>query len=151
MIRTSVLLAGAVLLAGCAAAGPRPSTPPPASQVTTVADEYLAAMLERFPETGTYNGLPGSRHDRLTDNSLEALRRWEAREDGWYGRVRRIDPRTLRGTQEGVLLGILLETLESSRAARVCRGELWPVNQLSGWQSSYGFLGQIQPVGTPEL
>ena len=40
--------------------------------IEVVADEYLAAMLERFPEKATYYSLPGARHDDLFDNSLES-------------------------------------------------------------------------------
>ena len=152
MIRSSALVACFLAFWACAAAPPpSASAPAAAAAVTALADDYLAGMLERFPETATYNGLPGARHDRLTDNSLEAVRRWDALEDGWYERVRRIDARAVAGTREEVLLGTLLETLEASRAGRVCRGELWPANQLSGWQSTYAYLAQIQPVGTPEL
>jgi uncharacterized protein (DUF885 family) len=46
---------------------------------------------------------------------------------------------------------MLRERIEASRAARVCRAELWPVNQMSGWQADFATLARVQPVGTPEL
>ena len=47
--------------------------------VEVVADEYLEAMLERFPERATYYSLPGARHDDLFDNSLDAQTDWHSR------------------------------------------------------------------------
>ena len=44
--------------------------PPDASALPTtrsmeaIADEYLAAYLERYPQVGTNISLPGARHDR---------------------------------------------------------------------------------------
>jgi uncharacterized protein (DUF885 family) len=122
-----------------------------AAQVTALADAYMAGLLERSPELVTYYGLPGGRHDRLQDNSLDAERAWAAREDAWWEEVQRVDARALQGRPEAVLLGVLVETLGSSRQGRVCRGELWPVSQMSGWQVGLPFLAQLQPVGTPEL
>src|SRR5213083_750564 len=58
----------------------------------TLADAFLAAYFDRFPETATQYGVPGRRHDRLTDNSLEAQKAWEAREDALLGELKRIDP-----------------------------------------------------------
>lgn len=122
-----------------------------ARRVNALADEFMAKGLERFPEQATYFGLPGMRHDRLTDNTLEAGRRWEAQEDAWYQQVRAINPEPLRGRPEWITYGFLKEQLESSRGTRVCRSELWNVSQMTGWQVSYPFLAQAQPVGTAEL
>ena len=43
---------------------PDATTPLAARSIEAIADEYLAAMLERFPEIGTNYSLPGARHDR---------------------------------------------------------------------------------------
>ena len=74
--------AAALLAAACAAAGApttrqAAATSPDAAaaRVTALADSFVAAYLDRFPEVVTFNGIPGGRHDRLTDNSLAALRR----------------------------------------------------------------------------
>jgi len=156
-------LAGGLALAACApqppAAGPAPQAGPAAAagadalarQVNAVADEYMAALLERNPEQVTFYGVPGGRHDRLTDNSPAALRAWQAREDAWLARMAAMDPAPLDGRAERATYAILRDALESARATRACRGELWPVNQLTGWQSNLPFLAQLQPVGTPEL
>jgi uncharacterized protein (DUF885 family) len=119
--------------------------------VTELADAYMEAYLRRFPENGTMALLPGSRHDRLTDNSLAAVHAWQAVEDGLAAQVAAIDAKGLWGRPEWVTYGFLREALESSRAVRVCRYELWPVNQMSGWQAGYTDLAAAQPVGTADL
>ena len=55
--------------------------PPPAStaasidqRVNALADAYVSGYLARNPDLYTYFGIPGSRHDRLSDNSLAAQR-----------------------------------------------------------------------------
>jgi uncharacterized protein (DUF885 family) len=118
-----------------------------AAQVTSVADAYVAAFVTNFPERAELSGLSTGRHDTLMDNSLAALRRWERLEDGWAQAIGLFDSAALRGRPEWVTLGFLREALESSRILRVCRHELWPVNQLSGWQATLAQLVETQPVG----
>jgi len=118
----------------------------PRSSVTTIADEYMAAYFARNPEFATFEGVPEARHDRLIDNSVEALRAWERNEDRWYAALRRVDGASLRGA-DAVVHGLLLETLAASRQARVCRSELYP----SSWVETYTQLATIQPVGGDSL
>ncbi|HKG90243.1 MAG TPA: DUF885 domain-containing protein [Gemmatimonadaceae bacterium] len=157
-MRPTLPLAAALLAAACASSGGAPAarqaaaTPDAAAaRVTALADTFVAAYLDRFPEVVTFNGIPGGRHDRLSDNSLDALRRWEAREDAWLAEVRRTDPAPLAGRTEWVTYGILREALEASVGVRVCRGELWGVSQIAGWQINLPQLAGTQPVGTAEL
>jgi uncharacterized protein (DUF885 family) len=119
-----------------------------AARVTALADDFMAKGLQRYPEQATYYGLPGMRHDRLTDNSPAAARQWERQEDAWYEQVRAIDASRLVGRPEWITYGFLREQLESSRATRVCRAELWNISQMTGWQVGYPFLAQAQPVGS---
>lgn len=148
----------ALLLAGLAACGggtsvPEPGPPgTPAHDVERLADEYVAAWFERHPELATRRGIPGTDHGRVTDNSLEALSHWRAREDGWLARLRRIDPSRLEGTPAWVTYGTLRELLEGAIGSRVCRLELWPVSSApNGWQASYATLAGLQPVGSDSL
>ena len=128
-----------------------PSPPQPADgRVRELADAYLNAYLERYPETATFFGVPGRHHDTLSDNSLPALRAWEAREDAFLAQARAIDPQAI---QDGLLratYAIVREALDSSIATRVCHGELWSVSQMNGWHTSLGYLVTIQPVGTDD-
>jgi uncharacterized protein (DUF885 family) len=116
--------------------------------IRRVADDYLAAMLERHPETITYYGLDGP-HDRLTDNSPEALAAWREAEDAFLGRVRAL-PRPRPGEEDWATYGILREALEGSIGMRVCRIEWWHVSQADGWQVNIPYLAEIQPVEDDE-
>src|SRR5213593_965299 len=107
--RLTLALLGALAI-GC---GGAPQTPPDHSQPASpkpgatrtgeggadpraraLADAFLAAYFDRFPETVTQYGVPGRRHDRLTDNSLAAQKAWDAREDAWLAELKQIDPAT---------------------------------------------------------
>lgn len=123
----------------------------PAQRVTELADAYMKAWFEAFPETATHYAPPGARHDRLSDNSLAAVQAWEKIEDDLAARLAEVREESLWGTPEWVTYGILREALESSRGLRVCRNELWPANQMNGWQAGTAQLLSIQPVGTADL
>jgi uncharacterized protein (DUF885 family) len=123
-----------------------------ARTVNALADELMRTALTRSPEIATIIGLPGFRHEGLSDNSLAALARYEAADDAFGARILAIDPEPLLGRPEYVTLGFLREAAESQRQGRVCRNELWSgVNQMFGWQTQLARLAQVQPVGTDEL
>jgi uncharacterized protein (DUF885 family) len=119
--------------------------------VNALADEALRTALTRAPEIATLIALPGFRHDRFSDNSLAALARYQADDDAFAARVMAIDPEPLIGRPEYVTLGFLRESAQSGRQGRVCRNELWSVNQMFGWHSQLARLAQVQPVGTDDL
>jgi len=152
-IRTVRLLAA--LGAACAApAGSPPAAVPvsgtPAARMTQLADEIWRVVLDDNPTYGTFLGLPGARHDRLNDNSLAAAQRQDSLTDAWLERLGQIPAESLTGRPEAVTYGDVRELLEAGRQSRVCRQELMPLSQLSGWQNAFAYLAQIQPVGTPE-
>jgi len=119
--------------------------------VEAIADEYLAALLDRHPEMGTNYSLPGARHDRLLDNSLAALARWQSREDTWLQELDSLEFEMKIGSRDWVTFGILYETLAGSKAARVCRSELWSASTATAWHTRVPSLFEIQPVDTPDL
>ena len=139
----------AALTAACSRpdAQARTTTNDPAAAVTALADEYFAGLIERTPELATFWGLTDARHDSISDASPEALARWEAREDAWLARAAALDQAALDGTPQAVTYAILRESLESAKSTRVCRPQLWGVNQLFGWQVAYPRLGSLQPLG----
>lgn len=168
------LCASTLALAACAPAaqvspGPAPMTPPAgpnlnpqpaaataqdslARQVNALADQVLQTALTRNPEIATLIGLPGFRHEGLSDNSLAALARYEAEDSVFYGRVLALDPEPLLGRPEFITLGFLREAAQSGMQGKVCRNELWSgVNQMFGWQTSLSRLAMVQPVGTDDL
>jgi uncharacterized protein (DUF885 family) len=122
-----------------------------AQHVTQLANEYLAAWRVAFPELTTYYGIPGARHDRLSDNSAAAERAWEAREDQWLAQLRRVDPAMLIGRPEWVTYGLLREELEANIGMRACNLRVWDVSPMTGLLAIYGPLAQQQPVGTDDL
>jgi uncharacterized protein (DUF885 family) len=137
MQHTSTLLLSVLLTASANAA-----------DITKLADEYVAAVKASYPEVATFNGLMLDRHDGLMDNSQAGREKWEAFEDRIAKEVAAIDSSTLRGKPEWVIHGFLQEAVESGRATRICRNDLWSVNQMSAWQVWMTQLAAIQPVGS---
>ena len=151
--RTVSLAVVCLLTLACREAAPPlpPPPPPPDERVKALADAYLDGFFARYPDQITLYGVPGRRHDRLPDNSLNALRAWHAREDGWLKELQQVDPSAIGAAPLRATQAILREALEGSIAARVCRNELWNVSQfVTGWQVQYGYLVTIQPVGSDE-
>lgn len=148
MRQLSLLLAIVLGLSACNRS--TPAAPPQAAddRVRQLADTFVDAYLDQFPESATFYGIPGRAHDRLSDNSLAALAAWQQREDAWLADVRALDPATIEAPPLRATYAILRETLESSAGTRICRGELWPVSQMTGWQVNYGYLVTIQPTGS---
>lgn len=118
--------------------------------VTALADEYMAALNLAAPELGSFRGFDDARHDLLSDNSQAAVAAWQEREDAWFEQVEAIDPVGLEGQPELITYGYLHNILSSAIERRVCREQLWGVNQTSGWQVTYPAIAQLQPIGTPK-
>jgi uncharacterized protein (DUF885 family) len=116
--------------------------------IEAIADEFLAAYLERHPEIGTNYGLPDARHDRLFDNSPAALVEWQTREDAWLQELDLIGAPVDIGSRDWVSFGVLNETIGASKAARVCRNELWQASATTAWYNLIPSLFEIQPVDT---
>jgi len=98
-----------------------------------------------------FSGVDLDSHDGMYDNSPEAIAREQAVEDGMLRELERFDESEFQGGVDWVTHGILEQALTSSRDLRVCRGELWAVSQMSGWQLNYTQLAALQPVGSDEL
>ncbi len=122
-----------------------------ATRVNGLADAYVRDYFEHFPDDATAEGYPGADHGRLNDNSLEAMKTWEQRENEILGALREIDASPLIGSPAYVTYSFLRERLEGSVALRTCREDLWRVSPTyNSWQAGYSFLATIQPVSTPE-
>jgi uncharacterized protein (DUF885 family) len=152
----SVFVCAALLACGACSRTPEKTpvaeAPEPAdAKVRALADAYLKGYFDRNPDQVTVFGVPGRRHDTLPDNSLTALKAWEAKEDTWLTQAKAIEPATISSEPLRATYAIVREALESSIGARVCRLELWTVSQMvNGWQVQDGYLVTIQPVGTDE-
>src|ERR1700755_2049863 len=83
-------------LAGCdRGAKPPAAAPAPEradTRVRALADAYLDGYFEQNPDKLTLSGVPGRHHDALPDNSLDAVKAWQAKEDGWLAQAKQIDP-----------------------------------------------------------
>src|SRR4051812_49572332 len=93
-------------------------------RVRELADAYLEGYFQRNPDQVTLYGVPGRHHDALPNNALDALRAWQAKEDGWLAQAAQIDPATIEAAPLRGTYAIVREALEASIAARVCRTEL---------------------------
>ncbi|HEU0302847.1 MAG TPA: DUF885 domain-containing protein, partial [Longimicrobium sp.] len=123
-------------------ASPGAAAPAEAAQVRQIADDFLAALIERFPGTQAALG-SGPPPDRWTDNSLAFQASWDAEQDAFLARLRAVDAGALFGRPEWLIHGMMQESLEGSVAQRVCRFELWQgVDQIFGWH-----LGVSQQAG----
>ena len=147
-----------VLLATLALQACDPSTAPvtepepdAAATVTAIADRYYAVTLEHTPETAYFAGVDLDWHDGMSDNSPEARQAAEAEVDEWLRGLKSVDADTLIGQPEWITHAYLLQELNASEAQRICRNDLWNVNQMGGWHSGYGQIAQLQPIGTGEL
>ena len=79
-----------------------PPGPTPADRVTALADAYVRDYLEAFPYTALSLGAPDEHPDQLADHSLEALGRWQAREDALLAELEALDPAALEGTPQAI-------------------------------------------------
>src|SRR5262245_16724824 len=142
MIRSWFCVVACAMAAACAGSStppPAPKAEPPDARVKALADTFLEAYFDRNPESATVYGVPGRHHNTLTDNSLAALRAWEAKEDAWINDLKAMDAAAITAAPLRATYAILRQTLEGSIAKRVCHDELWSVSQMTGWQVNYGY------------
>ncbi|MCI0516763.1 MAG: DUF885 domain-containing protein [Woeseiaceae bacterium] len=123
----------------------------PVADASALADEYYAWLLERAPEEAYFSGVEIERHNGLFDNRPEALQEAHRFEDTFAEKLRSVDATGLEGTADWITLAYLRQHVNASIAQRICRYELWNVNQMGGWHLAYTQIAELQPVGTPEL
>ena len=144
------LLSVAAVSTACSREEPNAAAEPEISKIEALADEFLAATLERYPTLATYYAIEGARHDRLYDNSLDALAEWELREDHWLTRLNAIGAPSEVGSRDWITYGIVHEALESSVESRICRNELWQASTTTAWYRGLPFVFEVQPVDTAD-
>jgi uncharacterized protein (DUF885 family) len=119
--------------------------------VNEIADRYYALTLQQTPETAYFSGVELTRHDGMQDISPGARISAESHEDAMLSELLEIDATNLVGRTEWITHAYLLQQLQSAVAQRVCRTDLWNVNQMGGWHSGYAQIAQLQPVGDAQL
>ena len=153
----AIALALTSTAAGAAAASPPPTATPtpaptaaatpgsalpadPAARVDALADAYVKAFFEHFPDQATAQGRADADNGRLPDNSLAGLDAWRDEEDALLDELDDVGRARLSG-RAVVIHDFLRELLEASVGARVCETELWNVSPTwTGWQANYTFL-----------
>ena len=142
----------ALLLYGCGRATPPAEDPSSdaAAEVNAIADRYYAFTLEQTPEVAYFSGVELDRHDGMQDNSPQARLAGEATLDDLLQKLESVEAGLLAGRAEWITHAYLLQELRASVAQRVCRSELWNVNQMGGWHLGFSQVAQLQPTGSPE-
>ena len=115
--------------------------------VDAIADRYYAHWLERLPEAAYFAAVEVDRHDH-SPAALAADRRVE---DALLTELEAVDIDALAGTPQWIVAALLEQELRAAIATRVCRHELWNVNQMGGWHLALSQVAGLQPVDTPEL
>jgi len=152
--RIFIVLGTAALLGACQpkdAPVEETAKAPVQRDIETIADEYLEALLGRYPSMATSYSIEGARHDRLFDNSQDALVAWQGREDAWLTELDAIGEPSDVGSRDWVTYGILHEQLAASRATRICRRELWETSTTTAWYTDMPFVFDIQPLESDDL
>ena len=147
LTRLALLLLFSTLVA-CSA--PRTQPLSATDVVEDIADRYYAWALETVPEQAYFAGIHVERHDGLQDLSPAALARLRADEDAFFAEIDAVDAADLVGTPQWVTYALLRQELRSNIDRRVCRLELWDVNQMGGWHLAYPQIATLQPVATAE-
>jgi uncharacterized protein (DUF885 family) len=152
-MRVGIPTAAAVILmlalSSCSREDQEPATS--ARSVETIADEYLAAALQRYPQYATYYGIPDLPQDQLFDNSLPALESWQQREDAWLAELDAIGEPKQVGSRDWITFGILRDSLAGDKATRICRSELWEASSTTAWYTAVPSLFELQAVDTESM
>lgn len=136
------------VIAACSTVEPRAATP--GAKVNDIAERYLNWALDKAPETAYFSAISIDRHDGLYDNRPAAIAANQRQEDQFIAELNAIAPASLQGSAEWITASMLGQELRGNRDIRICRNELWNVNQMSGWHLSYPRLAELQPVETAE-
>jgi uncharacterized protein (DUF885 family) len=147
----SAWICSVLLVAGCQPAEDRQSDAPqaattagPASAhgaalaVTALADDYVDAYFEQFPEQALLSGAPDPDPGRLSDPSLDNLARWQIHQQDLLAQLDEIDTARLEDPAARTAAGFLRNQLESARDFGICRQELWNVSPTwTGWLAMF--------------
>ena len=121
-----------------------------AAAVTALADQYVAAYFDQFPEEAVMSGAPDPDPARLSDNGLESLARWQILQQDLLAELDTVDTAALTDPAVRITADLLRNRLESARDYAVCRMELWNVNPtFTGLMAYVTVLAGMLPLDTP--
>jgi len=167
MQRQIIIVAGlvaAVLLAWLVfrdseTAAPQPAEPllpveataTPAQRVSALADEYVSAYFDQFPEHSLFMGATDPDPARLTDNALESTARWQILQQDLLAKLNDIEVAKIDDSAAIITANLLRTQLEDSLNLAVCRNELWPVSPtFNSWLATFTALAGTLKLDTPE-
>jgi len=141
----------ALTAAACSPAAPPVDKKKLASDVSSLADQYVHGFLNAFPYQAVQIGAREQRPSILADHSLPALKKWEEIEDNLLASLKKIDLKAIEDQPEANTYKFLQNQLESSIGYRVCRMELWNVSPTyTGWQADLPVAAGMQGTARPE-
>ena len=117
-------------------------------RLTTLAGRYVAELLAYDPTITYATGIPTADHGRFADVSPRAIAAHRQRQAAMLTALRAIDRASLPPASQPPY-AVLESQLRSSLEVRICRPELWNINHIAGWQSSFTHVAREQPVGSP--
>jgi uncharacterized protein (DUF885 family) len=123
----------------------------PAARVLSLADQILLEQLDENPGAAASLRLPGTRYDVMPDVSSKGVRAREEKRAAILAALEKIDGAPLDGTVAGLTREVAVSHLQGVLGVRVCKNELWSLSTQGGFVVMVARLGEVQPVGTPEL
>lgn len=118
-------------------------------QMKLIAKQYEVDLFDYWPELGVFWGENNVAQDRFIDHSIKATMKWQKKEDLYLKALYQLDINALNDSNLYITYQILKETLENSKATRVCKDYLWNINpSFDGWLSISVQIAENQPVGS---
>tara|TARA_R110002051_G_scaffold324920_1_gene424598 strand:- start:15592 stop:17310 length:1719 start_codon:yes stop_codon:yes gene_type:complete len=119
--------------------------------INDLADRFYEETLITYPEQSYLNDIPLKDHSLVGTNSLSDVKKWEDFEDQLYLDLQTIDETSISEKSNRITYWLLKEQLESSIGMRVCKRNLWNVNQETGIHQIWTYLADFQPVENDTL
>lgn len=124
----------------------------PATELHTIADEYLAANLQQSPFSATFAGLGDAieqDQSAFNDISPDVRAAFENIEDNLLVRINDINADQFEGA-DWALYETLREAMKANAETRICNQHLWSLNHMFGWQNAFPIIAAAQPVESAE-
>jgi len=113
------------------------------ASINDLADRFYEESLLTYPEQNYLNDIGLKDHSLVSANSLSDIKKWEDFEDKLYADLQTIDEASISEKSDRITYWLLKEQLESSIGMRICKRNLWNVNQETGNSSYMDVLGRF--------
>jgi len=123
----------------------------PAATVSALADQYVTAYFDTFPEEALLSGAPDPDPARISDRSIDSLARWQVYQQDLLGRLNTLDVALIADPAALNTASFLRNQLESARNLGICRMELWNVSPTwTGWLAEFTALADAMKMDTAQ-